>query len=64
LEGKNVRLIWTAIPSATYRLEYKGALSETNWTELAGEVTALTNTASTLDLLTTSNRFYRVRLNQ
>ena len=62
LSGSNITLIWTAISNTTYRLEYKTELGFTNWTALAGDVTTLSNTASKLDPLTSSNRFYRVRV--
>lgn len=62
LLGSEVRLIWTAVSNATYRLEFNPDLSLTNWTALSGDVTTLSNTASKLDALTPSNRFYRVRV--
>jgi hypothetical protein len=47
----------------TYRLEFNSTLMKlTNWTAIAGDMTTLSNTASKLNLLTPSNRFYRVRL--
>jgi hypothetical protein len=62
ISGANLMLTWTAIPVTSYRLEFNTNLSVTNWTSLAGDVTAVGNTASKLDPLTTSNRFYRVRV--
>lgn len=60
--GPDLRLIWTAIPNTTYRLEYNPDLNATNWNALAGDVVGLSNTASKLDTMSSSNRFYRVRV--
>jgi len=62
LSGADIRLIWTAVSNATYRLEFKPDLNVSDWTALPGDVTSLSNTASKLDTFTTSNRFYRVRV--
>jgi hypothetical protein len=62
LSGTDILLTWTAISNTTYRLEYKTDLGLTNWTGLAGDVNSLSNTASKMDTLTASNRFYRVRV--
>ena len=58
ISGTDIRLIWTAISNTTYRLEYNTDLGLTNWTGLAGDVMSLSNTASKLDALTSSNRFF------
>jgi hypothetical protein len=60
--GPDLRLIWTAISNTTYRLEFEGALDVSNWAGLAGDVISVSNTASKLDSLTSSNRLYRVRV--
>jgi hypothetical protein len=60
--GTNVLLTWTAIPGATYRVEFNTNLHATRWDSLAGDVTAVSNTASKLDLSVMDQRFYRVRL--
>jgi hypothetical protein len=62
LSGSDIRLIWTAWSNTTYRLEFKSDLSTTDWLALPGDVTTHSNTASKLDSLTPSNRFYRVRV--
>jgi hypothetical protein len=62
LAGTNAILVWSATSNVTYRLEYSPSLSSTDWIAVDGHVTASSNTASKLDPLTTSNRFYRVRL--
>jgi hypothetical protein len=63
LAGTDVRLIWTAVSNTTYRVEFIPDLSSTNWTALPGDVIGISNTATKLDVLTPSNRFYRVRAN-
>ncbi len=62
LFGTDVRLVWTAISNTSYRLEFNPDLSASNWIVLPGDVIGLSNTASKLDTLTSSNRFYRVRV--
>jgi len=58
--GTEVRLIWTAVSNNTYRLEFNPDLNPTNWNALTGDVTSLGSTASKLDALASSNRFYRI----
>jgi hypothetical protein len=58
----DIKITWTAISNRTYRLEFKPDLALTNWMALTGDVTASSNTASKMDALTASNRFYRVRV--
>jgi hypothetical protein len=43
-------------------VEFNPDLAPSNWIALPGDVTAVSNTASKLDPLTLSNRFYRVRV--
>ncbi len=62
LIGTSIKLTWSAVSNATYRLEFNPDLNLTNWNVLSGDVLSLSNTASKLDTLTTSNRFYRVRI--
>jgi hypothetical protein len=62
LVGSNALLTWTATSNVTYRLENNTDVSSTNWTAVPGDVTTFSNTASKLDALTPSNRFYRVRV--
>ena len=61
IAGSNALLTWTAASNITYRLERKSDAGATNWTEISGDVTTTSNTASKLDPITSSNRFYRVR---
>ena len=62
LSGPNVVLTWTAVSNATYRVEFNPDFATSNWSSLPGDITASSNTATKLDLLTPSNRFYRVRV--
>jgi hypothetical protein len=62
LSSSNVLLSWTAQSNVTYRLEFNGDASLTNWEAVPGDVTTLSNTASKFDAWTPSNRFYRVRV--
>jgi MBG domain (YGX type) len=63
LLGKtNVVISWSAVSNGTYRVQYQPVLNATNWTDLIGDVTATGSTASKTDSLTTTNRFYRVRV--
>lgn len=62
LAGSNVVLTWTAVSNVTYRLEFNPDLAPSNWTAVPGDLTSLSNIASKLDGLTSSNRFYRVRV--
>ena len=45
-----------------YRLERNHDLSPTNWIALPGDVISTGSTASKLDPLNSSHRFYRVRV--
>jgi len=60
LAGSNVNLTWMAVSNTTYRVEFNPTLAPSNWNPIPGDVTALSNTASKSDLLTPSNRYYRV----
>jgi hypothetical protein len=60
--GADIKLTWTAISNTTYRLEFNPDLNPSNWNAFPGDVTGISNTASKLDSLTPSNRFYRVRV--
>jgi len=62
LASTNVLLTWTATSNVTYRLESNPDVNSTNWSAVPGDVTTLSNTASKLDALTSSNRLYRVRV--
>jgi hypothetical protein len=61
ISGSNLVLTWTAVSNLTYRVEYNPNLTPSNWSAVPGDVTSLSNLASKLEALTSSNRFYRVR---
>jgi plastocyanin len=60
--SSNLTLSWTAIAGQSYRVQGCGDLSAAAWENLAGDVTASASTASKTDVLTTTNRLYRVRV--
>jgi hypothetical protein len=60
--GGNVLISWSSVSNATYRVQFKTDLKAANWTDLAGDVLASSNTASKTDLFTKSNRFYRIQV--
>ncbi len=62
ISGPDILLSWTAVSNLTYRLEFNPDLNPANWTGLAGDILSLSNTASRLEALPSSNRFYRVRV--
>ena len=62
LSGSNVTLTWVAVSNTIYRAEFNPGLNASNWNALPGDVTAVTNVASKLDILTPSNRFYRIQI--
>ncbi len=61
--GNNRVLTWFGEPGHVYRVYAKASLSDANWTELSGNVTAWGNTATWTDtlLLGAPQRFYRIR---
>ncbi len=62
ISGADFKLTWTAVSNATYRVEFNLNLNPSNWTAFPGDVPGVSNTASKVDVLTPSNRFYRVRV--
>jgi hypothetical protein len=58
----DVVITWNSVSNGNYRVQYKPLLSATNWTDLIGDVTATGSTASKNDILTSTNRFYRVQV--
>ena len=58
----NIVITWSAVSNGTYRVQYNPVLNTTNWTDLIGDVIATGSTASKTDAMTTTNRFYRVRV--
>jgi hypothetical protein len=62
--GNAVTLVWAAQAGRSYRVQFKNDLNETMWTNLGGDVTAMSATASANDTLVGEQRFYRVLLVQ
>jgi hypothetical protein len=60
--GAQLRLTWTVVSNRTYQVEFNPGLNPADWTALPGDFLVVSNTASVLDSLTVSNRFYRVRV--
>jgi hypothetical protein len=61
LPGNLIRLNWTAEPGRIYRVQYKTSLGSVSWTDLPGDVTATSTTATRTDAVTGAQRFYRVQ---
>lgn len=60
--GNNVLLTWTSRSNLAYRLEFVTDLRPPiSWNAVPGDVLATSNAASKLEILSSSNRFYRVR---
>ena len=59
-----VTLTWASVPGRTYRVQFKADLTESNWTDLSGDVTANGSTASKTDstIGNAPRRFYRVQV--
>ena len=58
-----VSIVWTSIPGRTYRLQYQSSFSDSNWTDMPGDVTAIGVATSMSDMIGIgTQRFYRVML--
>jgi hypothetical protein len=62
ISGSNITLCWGTLPNVTYRLEVNSTLDPATWTPLPGDITSSGNIACKTDVVTASNRFYRVRV--
>jgi len=62
--GVSAVIEWNSVAGKTYRVQYKNSLSAPAWSDLPGDVTATTNTASKVDttIAGVTQRFYRVAL--
>lgn len=60
--GSVATVVWSAIPEAGYRVQYKTNLDATSWSDVIGDVIATGTTASKADAMLGTNamRFYRV----
>jgi hypothetical protein len=59
-----VSLTWSAIAGVGYRVQFKAALTDAIWSDLSGDVTATSGTATKTDatLGVATQRFYRIRV--
>lgn len=55
-----VALVWQSIPAHSYRAQFKNALTDTNWTDIAGDVVAGGQTALKTHGVGNAARFYRI----
>jgi hypothetical protein len=60
LTNGNITLTWTAVPNATYRVQFKSNLNDPAWTDLSPDITAVAQTASITNSLSAPQSFYRV----
>lgn len=62
--NSSVTIQWASVSGKQYRLQFKNSLSDGNWTDIPGDVTATSATSSKVDGTITggSARFYRVLL--
>lgn len=58
----SVTLIWDSIPGHDYRVQFKSALDELEWTDLPGDVSAIGMTASRPGGGSSPQGFYRIRV--
>ena len=59
--GQGPRLTWMSRPGESYHVQFKNALSDSGWQEVAGTITITGNLAQLTDLApSTGQRFYRV----
>jgi hypothetical protein len=58
------KILWSAVPGKTYRVQFKHSATEASWTALPGVFTASSTTAGAEDNAAgeASQRFYRVVL--
>jgi hypothetical protein len=63
MHGNAFALTWSAVPGQNHQLQYKTSLSDTNWVNLGGYITASNGTVSVSDPIGSNRqRFYRVML--
>ncbi len=55
-----VTLTWTSIAQQLYGIQFADNLTGTNWLNLGADVLAVGTTVSTNDLVSATNRFYRI----
>ncbi|MDE3067179.1 MAG: hypothetical protein KGJ60_06455 [Verrucomicrobiota bacterium] len=62
LTNGTVNLTWNSVSNWAYRVQYKTNLTDTNWTDLPGDVLATNPVSSKMDPAIPSQRFYRLVL--
>ncbi len=60
----HMTILWYAVPGRAYRVQYKNSVTDPEWTDLPGIVTATSTTGSATDLTAgaEAHRYYRVLL--
>jgi Tol biopolymer transport system component len=58
----SVSVLWSAVSGRVYRVQYKERMADASWTDLAGDVVAVTSTSTKPDpgALFEAQRYYRV----
>jgi hypothetical protein len=62
ISGTNITICWGAVPNVTYRVEVNATLDPSAWIALPGDVASSGDIVCINDVLTSSNRFYRIRV--
>src|ERR1017187_1114559 len=62
LANGTVNLAWNSVSNWTYRVQYKTSLTDTNWTDLPGDVMATNVISSKTDVAVPTQCFYRLLL--
>ncbi len=64
VNGGGTAILWSAVAGRTYRVQFKDNVEEGSWTDVPGDVVAVTTTGSKVDTIPAGagRRFYRVLL--
>jgi len=62
VSGGVVTLVWTTLPGAAYRVQYRALVEDPGWTDLGGDIVAAGTTANASDLDGAPARFYQILL--
>ncbi len=62
LTNGTVNLAWNSVSNWTYRVQYKTSLTDTNWTDLPGDVLSTNVISSKTDVAVPTQCFYRLLL--
>ena len=55
---------WNTLTGLMYQVQYKTNLLQTNWVNLGGSLPTTNTLMTTTDVITNSQRFYRIQLTQ